>query len=105
MPPSAAAVPCHEGEFESINVGTEGASAAINSGPPKSSRFVPEFDSSVEAIKCSWKEKRLHLCECICKHSTKMMSKDMKISCSQQGAAKKGRRLGKACAVKLTIRL
>ena len=105
MPSSAAAIPSHGGEFESISLDAGGASATVNGHPPRSSGFVPEFDSNVEAIKCSWKEKRLHLCDCICKHSSKMMSKEMKISCSQQGAPKKGRKLGKGCDVKLTFRL
>lgn len=104
VPPSAAAVPCHDGDTIGLDPG--GASAAVNGRPPRSSRFVPEFDSNVEAInKCLWKEKRLHLCDCICKHSSKTISRDMKISCSQQGAAKKCRKLGKACDVKLTFRL
>lgn len=95
----------HDGEFESTSPDARGANAVVNDHPPKPYRVVPEFDSSIEAIKCSWKVKRLHLCDYICKHSTKTISKDIKISCCQQGTAKKGRKLGKTCDVKVTFHL
>ena len=87
---------------------SSGASAAGGSLPSsRPSRYTPEFDSSVNSTKFTWKEKRLHLCEYICKHSHKTLSKDVKLSSTRQGAgaAKRCRRQGRCDGIKLTFHL
>ena len=54
-------------------------------------------------MKLTWKVKRLNLCEHICKHSTKDISKELKLSGGRQGTP---RRSKSGCdPVKLTFRL
>ena len=69
-----------------------------------SSKQVPEFDSSVEAMKLTWKLKRLYLCELICKHSPKDFSKELKLSNAHRGTPKRRRR-SSGDPVKLTFHL
>ena len=69
------------------------------------SRPAPDFDPSVESTKVVWKVKRLTLCERICKHSSKVVTKDVKLLVSN-ARSRKARNLGRTCDyVKLVFQL
>ena len=68
--------------------------------------LIPEFDSKVQATSVTWKVKRLNLCEGICKHSSRSLTKDVKLPCTQWSTPRKCRRLRKNCdPIKLTFHL
>ena len=70
------------------------------------SRPALDFDPSVESTKITWKVKRLTLCEYICKHSSKVVTKDIKLPTSSSGSSKRHRNLRRRCDnVKLVFQL
>ena len=76
-----------------------------SSQKPSPSKHAPtEFDSTVDATKLSWKVKRLQLCEIICKHSARDVSKELKLCTTRRGTTRRNRRPG-CDPVKLTFRL
>ena len=92
--PTVTGSPSHDGH--DIN-------CAGNPPPVKPTKHVPDFDPNAKATKLVWKVKRLALCDPICKHSSKEVSKDFRMSGSH--ARVRRRSGGPGDHIKLTFRL
>ena len=86
----------------------DGSKATPSTSPSISSnlscKHILEFDSAINSTKVMWKVKRLNLCEIICKHSGKDVSKDLKLSSTSHGTPNRCRKFGNN-GVKLVFHL